>query len=78
MMRGRGYGRNQMNAGAPFQTGDGEKIEKKGDVGQVDSAQESQQRSWLNLVTAGAQLTLDIIRVIRGAGDFYRKVKHGA
>ncbi|MBU4337878.1 MAG: hypothetical protein KJ548_15050 [Actinobacteria bacterium] len=33
--------------------------------------------SWLNAITAGSQLTLDIIRVIREATDLYRKLFPG-
>jgi len=33
--------------------------------------------SWFDVVRAGAQLTLDVLRVIREASDLYRKVSGG-
>jgi hypothetical protein len=33
--------------------------------------------SWFDVARAGAQLTLDVIRVIREASDLYRKLSRG-
>lgn len=78
-MQGRGFGRgagmNRDFAAAP----DASKTSEPG--GHLDSRETAaggetdRKRNWLNIITAGAQLTLDVIRVLREAGDFYRKVK---
>lgn len=33
--------------------------------------------SWFDVVRAGAQLTLDVLRVIRETSDLYRKISSG-
>jgi hypothetical protein len=47
--------------------GEPSKEESRGDKGK-------QEFSWLDTIRAGAQLTLDIIRVLREATDLYRKL----
>ncbi len=76
-MRGRGYGRGV----APE---DGSNVipteeKKDDDGGAIGMEQEGvNKRSWLNIAAAAATLTLGVIRVIRDANDFYRKMKESS
>ena len=76
-MRGRGYGRGVTPEDGNNVIPTEEKREDSG--GAVGVKQGSpEKRSWLNIAAAAATLTLGIIRVIRDANDFYRKVKEGS
>ncbi len=46
---------------------------------QGESGRDTRERvfSWFDVVRAGAQLTLDVIRVIRETTDLYRKLSSG-
>jgi len=76
-MSGRGYGRGRSldeGTGAVFPEG------KKNDNGGAMATEQEdvKKRSWLNIAAAAATLTLGVIRVIRDANDFYKRVKEGS
>lgn len=76
-MSGRGYRRGRSLDEETCAIPPGEK--KKDDGVAIGMEQEGvNKRSWLNIAAAAATLTLGIIRVIRDANDFYRKVKKGS
>lgn len=70
--------------GSPAGTGmeSGGNPDEKGDQSVArceDSAAGTRDRmfSWFDVARAGAQLTLDVLRVIREASDLYRKLSGG-
>lgn len=76
-MSGRGFGRGgSLDDGACVIPPE---EKKNDDGGAMRTEQEDvKKRSWLNIAAAAATLTLGIIRVIRDANDFYRKMKEGS
>lgn len=85
-MRGRGYGRGigasntqpgfEPEPGYREAAGEGS-VEKETVEKDVDKPVKEEKRSWMNVATGCAQLTLDVIRVIREATDLYRKLRAG-
>jgi hypothetical protein len=51
--------------------------QKETERGEGSDEKAEKKSSWMNAVTAAAQLTLDVIRVIREAVDLYRKLFPG-
>ena len=76
-MSGRSYGRGRSTDEGTGAIPTAEKINDDG--GAMGTEQEGvKKRSWLNMAAAAATLTLGVIRVIRDANDFYRKMKEGS
>jgi hypothetical protein len=79
MMAGRGYGRRgRVEADVLSRVQDkairpvaSEPEKESGSTGTEEK------RSWLNIITSIAQVTLDLIRVAREGTDLYRKIKIG-
>lgn len=46
--------------------------------GDSDVATREKVFSWFDVLRAGAQLTLDVLRVVREASDLYRKLSSGS
>jgi ribosomal protein L7/L12 len=44
--------------------------------GRAPESAKSEKRSWMTIVRSGAQLTLDVIRVVREATDLYRHLRY--
>jgi hypothetical protein len=74
-MRGRGYGRRQIMEDVDRNTeADDYRKEDGGDNGQRPG-EKSEKLSLLTTIAAVATLTLGVIRVIRDAGDLFKKLK---
>lgn len=67
-MRGKRHGK-KMSSNGGVSTALKNSVEESGKSDVIKKV------SWLAVATAAAQLTLDVIRVIRGFDDFRRKVK---
>lgn len=86
MRRGRdtaGESRGRMSgraaAGTGKSNGDSDKLASRDNAipGEPGTDTKDKVYSWFDIVRAGAQLTLDVLRVIRETSDLYRKISSG-